>query len=76
MDNIFKTTIETPIGYLKLISGQNFLLSLSFANIYAQSAEYQPEMLNKTALQIGEYFNGTEKEFNLLQKPAFQLIHF
>ncbi len=76
MENIFKTTIETPIGYVELTSDQNFLLFVSFTNIYAQPSEYQPEILKETALQIGEYFNGTRKEFNLPLNPAgtdFQL---
>jgi methylated-DNA-[protein]-cysteine S-methyltransferase len=70
MDNIFKTTIETPIGYLELTTNHDYLLSVSFTDIYLQSSGYQPNILIETARQIGEYFNGVLKEFNLNLQPA------
>jgi methylated-DNA-[protein]-cysteine S-methyltransferase len=76
MENIYRTTVETPIGYLELTSDQNFLLSVSFTDIYIQSSEFLPDILEETSLQIGEYFKGTRKEFNLRLQPAgteFQL---
>jgi methylated-DNA-[protein]-cysteine S-methyltransferase len=76
MENIYKTTVETPIGYLELTSDQNFLLSVYFTNIYVESLDYQPDILKESAIQIGEYFKGTRKEFNLRLQPAgteFQL---
>lgn len=76
MENIYKTTVETPIGYLELTSDQNFLLSVYFTNIYIQSSEFLPDILEETTLQLGEYFKGTRKEFNIRLQPAgtdFQL---
>ena len=76
MENIYKTTVETPVGYLELTSDQNFLLSVSFTNIYAEPFDYLPDVLRETTLQLGEYFKGTRKEFNIRLQPAgtdFQL---
>ena len=70
MDNIFKTTVETPIGYLELTTNHDYLLSVSFTDIYLQSSVYQPNILNETVRQIGEYFKGFLKEFNLKLQPA------
>jgi methylated-DNA-[protein]-cysteine S-methyltransferase len=76
MENIFKTTIETPIGYLELIVNQDSLLSVSFIEDIVQASDFQPDILKETALQLDEYFKGLRKEFNLNMKPAgteFQL---
>ena len=70
MDNIFKTTVETPIGYLELTTNHDYLLSVSFTDIYLQSSGYQPNILIETERQIEEYFNGVLKEFNLNLQPA------
>jgi methylated-DNA-[protein]-cysteine S-methyltransferase len=65
MENIFKTTIETPIGYLELISDQNCLLSVSFAETLGVSSDFQPDILKASVLQLKEYFSGARKEFTL-----------
>jgi methylated-DNA-[protein]-cysteine S-methyltransferase len=70
MDNIFKTTVETPIGYLELTTDHNYLLSVTFINNYLQPSGYQPNILMETAKQIGEYFRGIRKVFNLNLQPA------
>jgi len=76
MENIFKTTIETPVGYLELTVNQDSLLSVSFIEDIVQASDFQPDILKETALQLDEYFKGLRKEFNLNMKPAgteFQL---
>lgn len=70
MENIFKTSVETPIGYLELITNHDYLLSVSFTDTYLQSSGYQPNILMETIRQIGEYFKGVLKEFNLNLQPA------
>lgn len=76
MENIFKTTVETPVGYLELTSDQNFLLSVSFAEIPGKLSDFQPAILKESIAQITEYFDGKRKEFDLKLQPAgtgFQL---
>jgi methylated-DNA-[protein]-cysteine S-methyltransferase len=76
MEDIFKTTIETPIGYLELTSNHEFLLSVSFMETSGISSDFQPDILKESVLQISEYFEGKRKEFNLKLQPAgtnFQL---
>ena len=70
MENIFKTTIETPIGYLELTANRNFLLSVSFTNDIVQTSDFQPDILKETIRQLDEYFKGARKEFNLKLKTA------
>lgn len=70
MENIFKTTIKTSIGYLELTANQGSLVSVSFTEIVVQSSEFQPDILKETALQLDEYFKGVRKEFNLYLQPA------
>jgi methylated-DNA-[protein]-cysteine S-methyltransferase len=69
MENIFKTTLETPIGYLEITTNQNFLLSVFFTHHYQESSGFQPTILKETTLQIGEYFKGLRREFNLNIQP-------
>lgn len=70
MENIFKISIETPIGYLELASNHNFLLSVSFLDNPRQQSDYLPNILRETTLQIREYFTGNRKAFNLNLQPA------
>jgi methylated-DNA-[protein]-cysteine S-methyltransferase len=76
MENIFKNIVKTPIGYLKLTSDKEFLLSVLFTETHEISSCFQPDILKETVLQINEYFEGKRKEFNLKLKPTgtdFQL---
>lgn len=70
MENISKTTIETPIGYLELTANENSLLSLSFADNYKHSSVLLPCILSETIRQINEYFKGERKEFELNLNPT------
>ena len=76
MENIFTTTIETPIGYLELSSDQQFLLSVSFVEKPGSITDFQPGILKDSVVQIIEYFDGKRREFDLKLQPAgtdFQL---
>lgn len=76
MENIFYTTIKTPVGYLELKTNQDSLLTVSFTNIQLPSSAFQPFILQETARQIDEYFSGSLKKFHLNLQPTgtdFQL---
>ena len=76
MENIFKTTIETPVGFLELTGDQHFLLSVSFVEMPGVITDFQPGILQDSVVQILEYFDGKRKEFDLKLQPAgtdFQL---
>jgi len=76
MENIFKTTVETPIGNLELTTNQSSLVSVSFTDKHIQQSNNQPHILKESVKQIEEYFKGLRKEFNLSLQPAgteFQL---
>lgn len=70
MDDIFKSTVETPIGNLNITTNRNFLLSISFSIDKIASEGYQPDIMAETVRQLEEYFNGKRKEFNLNLHPA------
>ncbi len=70
MENIYKTTVETPIGYLELSTDNDSLLSVSFVEFNRQSSVFQPDILRESARQINEYFEGKRKEFSLNLQPA------
>jgi len=70
MENIFKTTVETPIGYLELTTTQDYLLSVEFSETFKQSFGYQPDILKESVSQIDEYFKGLRKEFKLNLQPT------
>jgi len=70
MENIFKTTVETPIGYLELTTNQYYLLSVEFIANFNQSSVYQPDVLKESVSQIDEYFKGLRKDFKLNVQPA------
>lgn len=76
MQNIFHTTVKTPVGYLELKTSLNSLLSVSFTDIQLPSSVYQPLILTETARQLDDYFKGQLKEFHLKIQPEgtdFQL---
>lgn len=68
-EKLFYNCIETPVGFLKLTSDNNSLLSVSFIDFWDESSKFQPTILKESALQLNEYFKGIRKEFNLNIKP-------
>lgn len=76
MENIFHTTIFTPVGFLELKTNQDFLFSVSFTENLLPASDFQPPVLKETARQINAYFEGKLKRFDLQIHPEgtdFQL---
>jgi len=69
MENIFKTSVETPIGYLEITTNRDYLLSIEFSGTFNQPSHYLPDILKESVTQIDEYFKGLRKEFNLNLQP-------
>lgn len=70
MEQIYKSTIDTPIGLLEVSTNQEYLLSISFIKKATIGSEYQPAILKQTLLELEEYFQGTRKEFEIKLCPA------
>ena len=68
MENFAHTTITTPIGYLKLVADDNYLVAVSFEENIEPSTQLT-EILKKAEKQLQEYFAGTRKVFELQLKP-------
>ena len=58
-------TIPSPVGFLKLISDDHRLRSIRFVNKCDDNETLIPEILNRAALQINEYFEGQRFRFDL-----------
>lgn len=69
MKQTFKTSIETPIGYLEINTDNHYLLSISFAEIKNQTSENIPDILRSTVSQLEEFFKGNLKEFDINIRP-------
>lgn len=73
---IYYKTINSPIGFLRLVSDNHRLKSILFVNDENDDSFILPEILNKAAVQINEYFEGVRFKFNLdleLEGTPFQL---
>lgn len=66
---LFSNCIETPIGFLQLLSDAESLQSISFIDTSFTSSTFQPVILQQTIFQLKEYFNGTRKTFDLKLAP-------
>ena len=82
MMKIYQTTINSPVGFLKITTNDLALLSVDFTDQYSESVDFKPEILLATVLQLSEYFSGTRIEFSLnlnpegtgFQKKVWQLV--
>ena len=82
MMKIYQTTINSPVGFLKITTNDLALLSVDFTDQYSESVDFKPEILLATVLQLSEYFSGTRTEFSLnlnpegtgFQKKVWQLV--
>lgn len=82
MNKTYYTTIQSPVGFLKITTDDMALLSVDFTDQYSESVDFKPEILLATVLQLSEYFNGTRTEFSLnlnpegteFQKKIWQLV--
>ncbi|WP_346854921.1 methylated-DNA--[protein]-cysteine S-methyltransferase [uncultured Draconibacterium sp.] len=62
--------INTPIGWLELKTDEEALLSVSFAETEGPSSDNFPAILNDSAKQLIEYFEGSRKTFELKLSPS------
>lgn len=77
---MYYTWVESPVGRL-LLAGSDALSLIAFsrgANSVAPQPDWKPDapFLRDAGTQLGEYFRGTRREFDLDLKPtgtAFQL---
>lgn len=70
--------LESPVGKLTLTATDNAIVRLAFTGEDAKEkiSERSPEILRETVRQLGEYFKGDRKDFNLSLSPEgteFQL---
>ncbi|HPF50714.1 MAG TPA: methylated-DNA--[protein]-cysteine S-methyltransferase [Draconibacterium sp.] len=66
----FITYLDSPLGWLKIITNSKELLSISFEETQNVSNNQIPEIHQHTIQQLKEYFNGYRKEFDLKLAPA------
>jgi methylated-DNA-[protein]-cysteine S-methyltransferase len=66
---LYRKIINTPIGNLLLQSDQYVLKSVSFTSDIPTTNEQNPEILEKAALQLSEYFEGKRQGFDLQLSP-------
>ena len=62
---LYSKTINSPIGFLKLVSDEHRLKSILFVNEDDEKSPLLPEILERAALHINEYFEGTRFRFSL-----------
>jgi methylated-DNA-[protein]-cysteine S-methyltransferase len=65
----FQYTLNSPIGYLKIVSDSKHLLSLTFIEKPEPNSKNIPEILENSKIQLEEYFHGKRKNFDLLLCP-------
>lgn len=66
---LYTKYINSPIGWLKLQTSENALVAISFAEKGGKSSEQIPTILNKTIVQLQEYFEGNRKVFDVNLTP-------
>lgn len=69
MENTFVSYLSSPVGWLKLTSNSNSLLSVSFEEMEGDKSFELPQILVKTMRQLNEYFKGSRKVFDLKLSP-------
>jgi len=71
MENIFKTSVETPIGYLEITTNRDYLLSIEFSGTFNQPSHYLPDILKESVISkdyeknLISICNQTEQIFKL-----------
>ena len=61
--------LESPVGWLKLTSDSDSLLSIEFKHSKEVQNNKLPKILIIAQQQLTEYFNGKREEFQLTLKP-------
>lgn len=65
----FTRYINSPIGWLRLLSTETALSAISFVSDEAENSTVQPKILEEASDQLQEYFSGKRKVFNLQLAP-------
>jgi methylated-DNA-[protein]-cysteine S-methyltransferase len=60
--------MDTPLGPLTAVAGKRGLTTLFFGE--CRSGQVESELLTATRVQLGEYFAGERREFELALAPA------
>lgn len=72
---LYSKTINSPIGFLRLTSDEHRLKSVMFVDEDNGNSLSFPKILDKTELQINEYFEGQRFRFDLdleIEGTSFQ----
>lgn len=72
--NLYHKYIDSPIGWLKLSSSSNSLVSISFVDVPEKNSSDQPQILRITCIQLEEYFKGERKTFDINLDPSGTLF--
>lgn len=66
---MFRKITDTPFGEIEIVSDGKQLTYVNFiydaSDVHTEIPFGNDELLTETEKQLGEYFNGTRKEFNL-----------
>lgn len=65
----FYTSMDSPVGRIVLVSNESHLKSLTFSEEQIEESENLPEILQKAAQQLHEYFDGKRFLFELEIEP-------
>ena len=66
----FTRYMNSPVGWLKLLSTEMALTAISFDAEKAENSAVQPKILEDVETQLQEYFAGERKDFNLQLAPV------
>lgn len=61
----FCTTIECPLGYVKIEGNSEVICSISFSDFNSTDTEFQPDIARKACYQLEQYFLGKLQVFSL-----------
>ncbi len=61
--------IKTPVGIVKICGNNEGIVEIIFLNEEQKTSKTIPKILEKTVLQLNEYFNGERTEFTLKLNP-------
>lgn len=66
---LYNKYINTPIGWLDLISDETSLFKIRFCDKKGENSDKQPKIIQETENQINAYFSGKRKMFDLKLNP-------
>lgn len=61
--------IQTPLGTVKICGNNEGIVEITFLNEEQKTSKTIPKLLEKTVLQLNEYFNVERTEFPLKLNP-------